>query len=848
MARAAHLVRTTSLAAAAFAAASSGVVIAGPAAPQFRVGVPAGFDALAAEQHAVLDIYMGGRQVGTAEAVFAPGQFRFADPAAVAAALPGLAARERVIAALSGQLADNRALACRDRREGAACRPLRPEAVAIVFDESRFRVEVFVNPALLETRAAVAESFLPAPVRGLSLTQGLGLTLAGTAGSRAQLAVADSVLVGLGPARLRADLGWQTGQGAYADTLAVETDRRDRRWTAGLFWAPGTELTGRRKLLGVSLATQFDTRLDRDQLQGTPLIVYLDERSRVDAYVGGRLVSSGLFEAGNQALDTSGMPEGSYEVVLRIAAARGGIREERRQFTRSPAIPPLGHDAWGLTAGALVDEGRGGSLLGTVTRTPYVQASWAHRLGPHWALGLGVLGTDQRQMVQARAMLAGRRLLGDASLLVSAKGDYGAFARIGSQPGGRLSFNFDARLVTTRDGRPLLPAATPITVWAGPQNEFGQGPLASAPFGQGSRHEAEVSGDVAWQLGRSRIALVGSWRQVDGQSQYAIGPSLRVPLLRARDFEIVGRADYAETERGHSGFVGISLMLTRGNKSFSAESGLSRSAGTAGGPSATGSLRGTISGETGLGEVQGSAALTRDEQASYASADVTLRGRRGELAAGIGQALGGVGGTQYALSLRTAVAAAGGHIALGRIDGGEARIMARVEAPAGERFELLVNDVPRAALRGGAGLTIDLPAYRSYDVRLRAAAGSALGYDGATRRVTLFPGNVAAFLWQTRPQLAIYARLVAPDGAPLANAALSAGSNIADTAADGGFMLQLDAERTITAHLPDGTTCTAQVPDSAERDATHGFASLKALVCERQTMPSLFAKHREQQP
>ena len=81
MARAAHPVRMTSLAAAALAAVSSGAVAAGTGAPQFRVGVPAGFDALAAEQHAVLDIYMGGRQVGMAEAVFAPGQFRFADPA-----------------------------------------------------------------------------------------------------------------------------------------------------------------------------------------------------------------------------------------------------------------------------------------------------------------------------------------------------------------------------------------------------------------------------------------------------------------------------------------------------------------------------------------------------------------------------------------------------------------------------------------------------------------------------------------------------------------------------------------------------------------------------------------------
>ena len=842
MIHAGQLVRSASLAAVALAAAAPGVALAGAGAPQFRMGVPEGFDTLAREQTGVLDVFMGGRQVGTAQAIFAPGAFRFADPAAVAGVLPGIAARAQVIAALSGALADNRALACHDRREGAACRPLHPAKVAIVFDESRFRVEVFVNPDLLETRAAVADSFLPAPVRGVSLTQGLGLTLAGAAGSRPQLAITDTALIGLGAARVRADLGWQTMQGAYADTLAIEADRRDRRWTAGLFWAPGTELTGRRKLLGASLATQFDTRLDRDQLQGTPLVVHLDERSRVDAYVSGRLVASGLFEAGNQALDTSGMPEGSYEVVLRIAAARGGLREERRQFTRSPTIPPLGHDAWGFTAGVLVDEGRGGTLFGAMTRTPYIQAAWAHRLSPHWAVGLGALGTDARQMIQARATLAGRRLLADASLLVSTKGDFGAFARLGSQPGGRLAFNLEARLVSTRDGRPLIPEATPVTVWAGPQGGFGAG-----HSGMG-RSEAQISGDVAWQLGGARLALVGSWRRSDGQSQYAFGPSARVPLLRARDFEIFARGDYAVTERGRSGFLGISLMLTHGNRTLSAETGLSHAAGSAAGAVATGSLRASVSGDTGLGEVQGTAALTRDEQASYASADLTLRGGRGEASVGIGQALSGPGGTQYALSLRTAVAAAGGRFALGRVDGGEAKVVARVVAPADERFELLVNDVPRASLRGGAAVAIDLPAYRSYDVRLRAAAGSMLGYDGATRRVTLFPGNVAAFAWRTRPQLAIYARLVAPGGAPLAGAAVSAASNVADTGPDGGFMIQLDAERTLTARLPDGGACTATIPDSAERAASHGFASLQALVCERQSMPSLFAQAKERQP
>jgi hypothetical protein len=327
-----------------------------------------------------------------------------------------------------------------------------------------------------------------------------------------------------------------------------------------------------------------------------------------------------------------------------------------------------------------------------------------------------------------------------------------------------------------------------------------------------------------------------------------VGPSARVPLLRNDSFELVAHGDYAFTERGRSGYIGLSLTLGRGNKSYSAEGGFSAAPDRGGSPVAGGNLRATITGDTGMGQVQGSAVLGHDQNASYAAADLSLRGSRGELAGSLGRTLSGPGGTQYALTLRTGVSAASGHVALGRIDGGEAGVVARVEAPADERFELLVNEVPRAALRGGHAVAIDLPAYHTYDVRLRASGSSPLGYDGSTHRMTLLPGNVAAFSWRTRPQLSIFAHLVSPAGTPLAGAALSAGSNIADTGADGGFLIQLDAERAIAARLPDGRMCTATVPDSAEREANHGFASLKDLVCEGKSMTTLSNESMERQP
>jgi hypothetical protein len=837
------------LAALCAAGSSADALAAGTPTPApLKMGVPDGFADLASAQEAVVDVFMGGRLVATAKVRFGPDGFSFVDPAALVQALPGVAARDRVRAALSApRLDENRALVCHDRAVGAACRPLRPEVAAIVFDESRFRVELFVAADLLETRAAVAQSYLPDPVRDLSFKQALGVTLAGATGTPAQVSLTDTLLVGLGPARLRAGLGWQTDQRAYADTLAVELDRRATRLSAGLLWVAGTELTGRRKLLGLSLGSQFDTRIDRDQLQGTPLVVHLDERSRVDAYVAGRLVSSGLFEAGNQALDTGAMPEGSYEVVLRITPASGGgrgpVREERRMFTRSTALPPLGHKAWQLAAGALVDDSRGSFPLGAVTATPYVQAGWIDRLNARWAAGAGVIATDSHQLVQLRALFTGRRIVANADLLVSPRGEVGAYAHVGLQPGGRWSFDLDARAVATRDGRPLLPQATPARVWIGQQFQT---------VDTGNR-EAQVTGNLAYQLGATRLALVGSWRRTDGQRQYAVGPSLRMPILRRERFELVARGDLAWTERGRSGYVGLNLIMLRGTTSYSAEGGLiGAPAGSASGSgrdtAVIGNLRATTSGESGMGQWQGSAALGRDQNSGYAAADASLRGSRGEFAASLARALSGPGGTQYALNLRTGVDMARGRIALGRPSGGEAGVVARVDAAPDERFDLLVNDVPRASLRGGHAVAIDLPAYRTYNVRLRAAGSSLLGYDGANRQVTLFPGNVATFSWRTRPQLSIYARLVTPDHAPLAGAALSAGSNVADTGEDGGFLLQLDAEREITARLADGSTCTAAIPESAERDARNGFAALKDLVCQRQPATSLFDRHLETTP
>ncbi|HSI19736.1 MAG TPA: hypothetical protein VK980_18355, partial [Sphingomonas sp.] len=57
--------------------APAGASDGAPPTPAIRAAAPAGFDQLLAPQHGVVDVWFGGKRVGQAEAVFAPGEFRF---------------------------------------------------------------------------------------------------------------------------------------------------------------------------------------------------------------------------------------------------------------------------------------------------------------------------------------------------------------------------------------------------------------------------------------------------------------------------------------------------------------------------------------------------------------------------------------------------------------------------------------------------------------------------------------------------------------------------------------------------------------------------------------------------
>src|SRR6478735_1345492 len=219
---------------------------------------PEGFDRLASPRPVFLDVYVGDRKVAETVAVARPGALRFRSPADLLSKVPDLIGAPEVEAALAAELPTNSEAVCSASNAGS-CGVIAPEVVGIIYDEDRFRVSLFVNPRFLRTLHASTGGYLPIPAASLSLTNALGLNASGTFGGTSSYNLQNRTIVGLHNARIRANTSVASDLGLIVDDLVGEVDRKDLRYSAGMFWAPGNDFIGQRRIIGAGVGTQFDT-------------------------------------------------------------------------------------------------------------------------------------------------------------------------------------------------------------------------------------------------------------------------------------------------------------------------------------------------------------------------------------------------------------------------------------------------------------------------------------------------------------------------------------------------------------------------------------------------------------
>jgi len=801
-----------------------GALLAAAATPAtgqlVRSRPPPGFDAAAAPQPAVVDIWFDGARIGTANAVLAPGAIVFDDPRAVAELLPGAIDVAAVAAALRGPLATNAERLC---APGAPpdCGLLNPEVAGVIVDAAGFRVDVFVAASYREP-GEVRARYVPVPDWSPSLVQSVALAASAVSDADTRATLAAGSTLASGPARLVADYGVERDEGAFVEGLVGQVEHRRWRGEAGLARASVVPLLGDRRFAGARLATTLDTRLDREALRARPLTVTLARRSQVEILRDGRLVSVQTLPAGTRPLDTGPLPTGAYDVTLRILAPTG-VREERRFVVKSPTLPPADAPRLIVEAGLLAaEESR---VLPELGDTPFLHGGLRYRLGESLGIGPDLAVTPREAVVslQALGVWRGVEVVADvfagtdgaAGLGLAARGRLGPFSysagarRISGDPGPGTVDTRD-RDDTTDDrfvpGREL----DRLTAFA----EDG----------------SEVNLALTYQFDAGpRLGLRGFWRRDDGRGEtYALGPQLYWPLARIGGTRLDLVAEAALTDTEDVVFARLRLSADGGRWRGWAEGGY-RGVDDGGGPAgaaylARDLLDGTDHRLTLAGRVDRDAAITS------LGGELDYRGTPGRLLLSAAHDLES-GENRLAVQAGTTVAVgAGGAGLLGRRAGASAliaRLAAAEGATAEAVFEVVVDDRARRRLRPGEHVTVPLAAYDAYRVRLKQVAGPLTAYDGRTRRVSLYPGSVATERWTARALVTVFARLVDATGAPLADARLDT-TPPAFTDAGGWFQAELATGRpTLTASI-GGEPCRLELP---ELRPTTGYRRLGDVPC-----------------
>jgi hypothetical protein len=147
----------------------------------------------------------------------------------------------------------------------------------------------------------------------------------------------------------------------------------------------------------------------------------------------------------------------------------------------------------------------------------------------------------------------------------------------------------------------------------------------------------------------------------------------------------------------------------------------------------------------------------------------------------------------------------------------------------GASFNVLVDEVAKGIVSTGHRLSIFVPGYRTYKVRLVPTAAVPVDYDSAAREVTLYPGNVQSLAWRAETYFTVFGQATSSNGEPISDALVQTPKGIAQTDGNGYFQVDVRRGDAISIAKADGPACKARIGEVTIRN---DFASIGKVVCQ----------------
>ena len=780
-------------------------------------GVPAGFEDFLEPQTTAVDVFYGGALLLTTLATYTPDTIQFDAPEEVSAQLNNVIDPHYILSLLQAPLSPNTELICYDAGQ-EDCGSIKPEDLEVIFDDGRFRVDVFIHPNLLSVQDSLGSKYLPPATTDFSYLTNFAGTLSGGDGE-SQFNLQGVSLFSQREQRVNATWNIDDANGPAVSRLFWQKDEQDFHYQAGWFSSNSRYLdfVGSTELIGASYSTSLNIRTDLDSARGTPIQVFLSSRSRVSLLKDGRIVSSAFYDAGNQMLNTSALPEGAYDVEVQITDLSGRQEVIRRFYAKTPRIPPEGQDLYFIEAGDISRIGRDATFpqgQGEFT----IRGGYSHRIKDEFGVDVASAYAATELVVEAGLYYLQPSYSMQPKMMLSTEGDVGlSLITFGRYK--KFSGSYSLRNIWSDNHRDLSGDYHLINGSASSHSLSLNYPIRKGQlsFHTSINKRGDESADNTYSLSYDRGLYKNLYSQLDLTTEYSASDEdtlFYVRLNWRQSRERVTHTAYGSLRVEDDTQRDSSYLRAGYNASWS-------------------------DGELYPNDIQARLDVNADKYNQRLGGEMTYLADVGRARLALEHQVDATNNnrsTSYVGNFSSSVAGEHTVIGWGGKEASQSGILLNIVGDVeGVYFDVVINRRKHGQAKSGQAVFIPLSPYETYDIQLKDRGVEFIAFDDKPKQVTLYPGNVEVFEWSADMLKVVIGRLVrripgcqleevSDDGigfaddlekkcwVPMINARLEGAHGWATTDSDGFFQAEVKAKTNQMIAKRKDYSCTINLP------------------------------------
>ncbi len=774
-----------------------------------KPGPPPGFEDLANPQTTAVDIYYGGRNIGSAIATYTPGTVELESPDSVIALIPQISNQFEVKTALSGPLNTNSEKVCLTEIQ-RDCGFLEPAVAGVIFDEGYFRLYVFINAFYLETKELVSTKFLPESTTEFSTVNLFSTNLSGSDNDDTYVFSARHIAAHK-QSRFQFEWNHTDTRDLSIENFSLQHDKNSWSAEAGIFNSitRNANFINDTDLLGARIYSSTNTRTDLEYSQSTEIFQFLNSPSLVEIFKDDILISVAEYDAGNQQIDTVILPGGSYPIRLRITDARGEVREEEYFFVKSALLPPKDQPLYFVELGQISETGQQ-STFPEYTDEYIGRTGATYRLHDNFGVDFEFLHGANTGVLQGGAVYLGSNYNLQGHLMQSSESDWG-IDLIGQLHRQNLSLNFNYRKVNAKDD-----ARDSDNVQLVP-NSFTQ-----------------TSVSASTQLANGTLTFRSRYnKRLNQESFETYGIEYRKPLYRRNRYQIdVTSSSFIEDD-DLSLWIGLSFNRFNNNKQYTSnlryvnqEEGSSTEQDIEFSGQATYSDSNPTFGNYSLG-------LFADDTIDRSAIGTRVRSQssfgRGDFLYELVDDKTSGNYARYFGNASFSIFSSGKDIAWGGNRNSTSGVIVALDTELSDApFEVFVDRQPHGFAKSGKSTVIGLPSYDNYQIQIKPRGNEIVHFEDGFRNVTLYPGNVETLRWEVNPVTVLISNAVYENGIAVAHAKFENTLSFASTDDSGWFQIEITNRDPLILSKGGEPVCKITLP---EFESQQGVAVLDQVIC-----------------